>query len=70
MISFCEIFFYLFSDKDGDKEDGEKGEDDDSSDDDDLTVTIGTIKTQPDIIQAAPHGARFQPKVTSRLLFC
>ncbi|XP_047470420.1 pre-mRNA 3'-end-processing factor FIP1-like [Penaeus chinensis] len=49
-------------DKEGDKEDGEKGDDDDSSDDDDLTVTIGTIKTQPDIIQAAPHGARFQPK--------
>ncbi|KAK8741027.1 hypothetical protein OTU49_002453, partial [Cherax quadricarinatus] len=50
--------------KEGEKEDGEKGDDDDSSDDDDLTITIGVIKTQPDIIQAptAPHSARFQPK--------
>ncbi|XP_064093770.1 uncharacterized protein LOC135206281 isoform X1 [Macrobrachium nipponense] len=48
---------------DGDKEDGEKG-DEDSSDEDDVTITIGVLKTQPDIIQApsAPHGARFQPK--------
>ncbi|KAG0724260.1 Pre-mRNA 3'-end-processing factor FIP1 [Chionoecetes opilio] len=50
----------------GEKEGGEKGDDDDSSDEDDLTVTIGALKTQPDIIQAptAPHGARFQPKAT------
>ncbi|XP_045619338.1 pre-mRNA 3'-end-processing factor FIP1 [Procambarus clarkii] len=50
--------------KEGEKEPGEKGDDDDSSDDDDLTITIGVIKTQPDIIQAptAPHSARFQPK--------
>ncbi|XP_071539771.1 uncharacterized protein [Panulirus ornatus] len=48
-------------DKEGDKEDGEKG-DEDSSDDDDLTITIGAIKTQPDIIQAPTHSARFQPK--------
>lgn len=49
--------------EDGDKEDGEKGEED-SSDEDDVTITIGVLKTQPDIIQApsAPHGARFQPK--------
>lgn len=45
-----------------DKEDGEKGDDDSS--DEDVTITIGVLKTQPDIIQAssAPHGARFQPK--------
>lgn len=53
-------------DKEGSKDGAEKGEDDDSSDEDDVTITIGVLKTQPDIIQAptAPHSARFQPKAT------
>lgn len=51
---------------DKEKDGAEKGDGDDSSDDDDLTITIGVLKTQPDIIQAptAPHSARFQPKAT------
>ncbi|KAK7086165.1 hypothetical protein SK128_016999, partial [Halocaridina rubra] len=47
-------------DNEKEDKDEEKG-DDDSSDDDDLTVTIGALKTQPDIVQA-PSAARFQPK--------
>ena len=49
----------------------ENGEDNDknssSDDDDDLTVTIGEVKKQSDIIQdiiqPTAHQARFQPKV-------
>ncbi|KAK4321595.1 hypothetical protein Pmani_007620 [Petrolisthes manimaculis] len=53
---------------DGEGEKGDGGEGggggDDSSDDDDVRITIGVLKTQPDIIQAptATHQARFQPK--------
>ncbi|KAK3853144.1 hypothetical protein Pcinc_040300 [Petrolisthes cinctipes] len=52
------------NDEENDKGADEKADGDESSDDDDVRITIGVLKTQPDIIQAptAPHQARFQPK--------
>ncbi|XP_076060088.1 uncharacterized protein LOC143036515 isoform X2 [Oratosquilla oratoria] len=56
------------SKKDDEEKDGDKDGDETSSDEDDVTITIGDIKKQTDIIQQT-HQSRFQPKapVTSGL---